>query len=79
MELCKRANEVMPTLVKYCDVLLGGIDDSENCLTIKTTPEESFETVYKKWQEQYPKLKTIVFTLRYDANASANTIGSVLW
>lgn len=75
----KKANEVMPNLVKYCDVLLGGIDDSENCLDIKTTKEESFEAVYKKWQEQYPRLKTIVSTLRYDANASANTIGAVLW
>lgn len=75
----KKASDVMPNLVKYCDVLLGGIDDSENCLAIKTTAEESFETVYKKWQEYYPKLKTIVSTLRYDANASANTIGAVLW
>jgi 2-dehydro-3-deoxygluconokinase len=75
----KKANEVMPNLIQYCDVLLGGIDDSENCLAIKTTEDESFEIVYKKWQKQHPKLKTIVSTLRYDANASANTIGAVLW
>lgn len=74
----KKANEVMPKLIQYCDVLLGGIDDSENCLAIKTT-DESFEDVYKKWQMQHPKLKTIVSTLRYDANASSNTIGAVLW
>lgn len=75
----KKANEVMPNLIQYCDVLLGGTDDSENCLGIKTTDEESFETVYKKWQEKHPKLKIIASTLRYDANASANTIGAVLW
>jgi 2-dehydro-3-deoxygluconokinase len=75
----KKANEVMPNLIQYCDVLLGGIDDSENCLAIKTVDEESFEDVYKKWQKQHPKLKTIVSTLRYDANASSNTIGAVLW
>jgi 2-dehydro-3-deoxygluconokinase len=75
----EKANEIMPNLIQYCDVLLGGIDDSENCLGIKTTEEESFEAVYKKWQKQHPKLKTIVSTLRYDANASSNTIGAVLW
>jgi 2-dehydro-3-deoxygluconokinase len=75
----KKANEIMPTLVQYCDVLLGGIDDSENCLGITTTAVESFETVYRKWQKNYPKLKTIVSTLRYDANASSNTIGAILW
>lgn len=75
----KKANEIMPDLIQYCDVLLGGIDDSENCLAITTTTEESFETVYKKWQEKFPKLKTIVSTLRYDANASSNTIAAVSW
>lgn len=75
----KKANEVMPNLIQYCDVLLGGTDDSENCFGIKTTADESYETVYKKWQKQFPKLKTIVSTLRYDANASSNTIGAVLW
>jgi 2-dehydro-3-deoxygluconokinase len=75
----KKANEVMPNLVKYCDVLLGGIDDSENCLAIKTIEDESFEIAYTKWQNQFPKLKTIVSTLRYDANASSNTINAILW
>lgn len=75
----KKANEIMPNLIQYCDVLLGGIDDSENCLAIKTMEEDSFETVYKKWQKHFPKLKTIVSTLRYDANASSNTISAVLW
>ncbi|MWB94066.1 sugar kinase [Flavobacterium sp. GA093] len=75
----KKANEIMPNLIQYCDVLLGGIDDSENCLAIQTNEEDSFETVYKNWQDKHPKLKTIVSTLRYDANASSNTIGAVLW
>jgi 2-dehydro-3-deoxygluconokinase len=60
----KKANEIMPNLIQYCDVLLGGIDDSENCLAIKTALEDPLETVYRKWQKQYPKLKTIVSTLR---------------
>ncbi|WP_163397406.1 sugar kinase [Flavobacterium fluviatile] len=75
----KKANEVMPSLIKYCNILLGGADDSENCLNIKTAPEEPFESVYTKWQEHYPNLKTIVSTLRFKANASSNSIAAVLW
>jgi 2-dehydro-3-deoxygluconokinase len=75
----KKANEVMPNLIQYCDVLLGGIDDSENCLGIHTMEGESFEIAYKKWQAKFPRLKIIATTLRSDANASSNTIGAVLW
>jgi 2-dehydro-3-deoxygluconokinase len=75
----KKANEVMPSLIKHCDILLGGIDDSENCLRIKTIVDESFESVYEKWQRHFPKLKTIASTLRFNANASSNSIAAVLW
>jgi 2-dehydro-3-deoxygluconokinase len=75
----KKANEVMPNLIKHCDILLGGIDDSENCLRIKTIVDGSFESVYEKWQRHFPKLKTIVSTLRFNANASSNSIAAVLW
>ncbi len=75
----KKASEIMPDLVQYCDVLLGGSDDSEKCLNIKIEESESIDSVFSKWKKQFPKLKTIVSTMRYDANASSNTIGAVLW
>lgn len=75
----KNASEIMPELVQHCDVLLGGADDSEKCLGIKTNPSETIENVFTKWKQQFPKLKTIVSTMRYDANASSNLIGAVLW
>lgn len=75
----KKASEIMPDLVQYCDVLLGGSDDSEKCLGIKIEESESIDAVFNKWKKQFPKLKTIVSTMRYDANASSNTIGAVLW
>lgn len=69
----------MPNLVQHCDLLLGGIDDSKICLGIDTMTTETMPLVFDKWMKQFPKIKTIVSTQRYDANASSNTIGAVLW
>lgn len=75
----KQAYEIMPNLVQYCDVLLGGIDDSEKCLGIKINPSDDVEFVFKLWKQQFPKLKMIASTERYDANASSNILSAVLW
>lgn len=75
----KKASEIIPNLVQYCDVLLGGIDDSEKCLDIKLSDLDTQEMVFGKWIKKFPKLKTLVSTVRYDANASSNGISSVLW
>lgn len=75
----KKAAEIMPDLVKYCDVLLGGVEDSEKCLNVKLSSSDTKEIIFRKWMETFPKLKTIVSTARYDANASSNGISAVLW
>lgn len=75
----KKPAEVMPDLIKHCDLLLGGIEDSATCLGIELNSKDTMEVVFGKWMKQFPKIKTIVATQRYDANASSNTIGAVLW
>lgn len=75
----KKAVEVMPNLVKYCDLLLGGIDDSPICMGIDVNSGDTMEAVFDKWMKKFPKIKTVVSTQRYDANASSNVIGAVLW
>lgn len=75
----KKPDEVMPGLLKYCDLLLGGMDDSPICMGIDVNSEDTMEVVFDKWMKQFPKIKTVVSTQRYDANASANGIGAVLW
>jgi 2-dehydro-3-deoxygluconokinase len=75
----KKPFEIMPNLVKYCDLLLGGVDDSKICLDIDTIVSDTMPIVFDKWMKQFPKIKTIVSTQRYDANASSNIIGAVLW
>jgi 2-dehydro-3-deoxygluconokinase len=75
----KQAYEIMPNLVQYCDVLLGGIDDSEKCLGLKVNSSDDLEVVFKHWRQKFPKLKIIASTERYDANASSNMLSAVLW
>ncbi|MEL1240346.1 sugar kinase [Flavobacterium flavipallidum] len=75
----KNPVEVMPDLVKYSDLVLGGMDDSLICMGIDVTQTDTMEVVFDKWMKKYPKIKRIVSTQRYDANASSNMIGAVLW
>lgn len=75
----KQAHEIMPNLVQHCDVLLGGVDDSEKCLGIKVNSSDDWEILFNNWKQKFPKLKTIASTERYDANASSNMLSAVLW
>jgi hypothetical protein len=42
----------MPNLVQ-CDVLSGGMDDSEKCLGIKLGALDTQEIVFSKWEETF--------------------------
>jgi 2-dehydro-3-deoxygluconokinase len=75
----KKANEIMPKLVKYCDLLLGGIDETEKVLGIPLNETDSTEVVLAKWMEVFPKLKNIVTTKRLHANASSNGLSASFW
>lgn len=74
----RQANEIMPNLVQYCDVLLGGIDDSAKSLGIQIDSLQDLKNIFTKWNQKFPKLKTIVSTNRYDANASSNKVSAFL-
>lgn len=84
----KTAGEVMPEMVKYCDVLLGNEEDAEKVFGIK--PEgtdvasghvsaEKYESVCKKLMEQFPQAKKVIITLRGSINADHNTWSGVLY
>ena len=72
----KNANEIMPNLIKYCDLLLGGINESEIVVGISKQENESVESVFSNWMKAFPKLKTIVTTKRLRANASSNGVSA---
>ncbi|HSD08412.1 sugar kinase [Flavobacterium sp.] len=75
----RQANEIMPDLVQHCDLLLGGIDESEKVLGVPRNESDTEEVVFANWMKVFPKLKNIVSTHRMDANASSNGISASLW
>jgi len=75
----KKANEIMPNLVKHCDLLLGGIDESEKVLGVPLKEGDSEKEVFTNWMKAYPRLKNIVSTHRMRANASSNAVSASIW
>lgn len=86
----KTAQEVMPELVKGCDVILGNEEDFEKVFGIK--PEgfdvtdtggeidaREFESVCKQAMEMFPRAKRVITTLRGSINANHNTWGGCMY
>lgn len=84
----RKASEVMPELVHYCDVAVGNEEDAEKVFGI-SAPEtdvtagkvfaEPYRVVCERLAERFPNLKTIAITLRGSVSASHNTWSGVLW
>ncbi len=84
----KASNEVMPELVKYCDVAIGNEEDAEQVLGIKAPDTditsgkleaENYRYVVEEIVKQYPNLKNVAITLRGSLSASHNTWSAVLY
>ncbi|MBN1313316.1 MAG: sugar kinase [Anaerolineae bacterium] len=84
----KKAGDVMPEIVRYCDVAIGNEEDADKVFGIKA-PEsdviagkveaEKYQYVCDTLAERFPSLKTIAVTLRGSLSASHNTWSGVLW
>lgn len=85
----KSASEVMPELVKYCDVIIGNEEDCEKVFGIKpnefnvektngTIIQTTFESVCKQMMDKFPQCKTMAVTLRGSINANHNTWRGIL-
>lgn len=72
----KTAQEVMPELIGYCDLLVGGLEDFKNCLGIEET---SFEKACEKIGRQFPAVKKIATTHRETKSASQQWVDAELW
>jgi 2-dehydro-3-deoxygluconokinase len=84
----KKASEVMPDLVRYCDCAIGNEEDAEKIFGIKAAETdilkgklsgEQFRGVCIQLAEKFPNLKQIAITLRGSLSASHNTWSAVLW
>ena len=84
----KAAYEVMPSLVKGCDVLLGNEEDAAMALQIYPDgvdvtkghiDADAYLSVSRKILAEYPRVKKVITTLRGSVSANHNTWSSVLF
>jgi 2-dehydro-3-deoxygluconokinase len=84
----KNASEIMPELIKHCDILIGNEEDAEKVLGIEA-PEtnitsgkvdaQKYQFVVKEIMKRFPKLKSVAITLRGSLSATQNTWSGVLY
>lgn len=84
----KKANEVMPSLVEGCDIVLGNEEDASMALNIH--PEgvdvtsghveaDAYLSVSKKIMRKFPQCTKVITTLRGSVNANHNSWSGVLY
>ena len=84
----KKASDVMPDLVRYCDIAIGNEEDADKVFGIKA-PEtdvlsgrleaEKYRYVCEELVKRFPNLHTVAITLRGSLSATHNTWSGVLW
>jgi len=84
----KKAGDVMPDLVRHCDVAIGNEEDADKVFGIKA-PEtdvtsgkvdpEKYRFVCEELVKRFPNLRTVAITLRGSISASHNTWSGILW
>ncbi|MBC7315761.1 MAG: sugar kinase [Chloroflexi bacterium] len=84
----KKAGEVMPELVRYCDIAIGNEEDAAQVFGIHAPDTDvtsgqveaaKYRFVCEALAERFPNLKTIAITLRGSISASHNTWSGILW
>ena len=84
----KEPKDIMPGLVKFCDVAIGNEEDAEKVLNIKAPDTditsgkiiaENYRYVVEEIIKQYPNLKKVAITLRGSISASHNIWSAVLY
>ncbi len=84
----KEPSEIMPELVKYCDIAIGNEEDADKVLGIRapdtditsgTIDAEKYQTVVEEILNQYPNLEKVAITLRGSISASHNTWSAILY
>ena len=84
----KEPSEIMPELVKYCNVAIGNEEDADKVLGIKapdtdvtsgTIDADKYQFVVKEMMNKYPNLDKVAITLRGSISASHNTWSAILY
>lgn len=75
----KQPNEIMPEIIKYCNVVLGDQNTVYNYFKIfshKQDENEACKDCMLQLQQKYSNLKHIIFSYRQILSANNNTIGA---
>ncbi|WP_235293759.1 sugar kinase [Portibacter lacus] len=85
----KEPSEVMPELVKGCDIILGNEEDAEKHFDIHpegvdvthgdTIDAKAYISVCKQLMKKFPRCKKVIVTLRGSISASHNSWSGVLY
>ncbi|MFX1450788.1 MAG: PfkB family carbohydrate kinase [Promethearchaeota archaeon] len=84
----KKPSEIIPDLVKYCDVAIGNEEDADKVLGIKAPDTDitsgkidaaKYKYVLEEIKKRFPNLNYIAITLRGSISASHNTWSGVLY
>lgn len=84
----KEAYEVIPELVKECDIIIGNEEDAERSLKISSknssikegvVNRESFNMVSQKIIEEFPNCKKVITSVRKSFNANHNNWSGTLY
>jgi 2-dehydro-3-deoxygluconokinase len=84
----KKAGEVMPEMVRHCDIAVGNEEDADQVFGIKApdvdvvagrVEAEKFGAVAEGLKKAFPNLKLIAVTLRGSLSASHNTWSGILY
>jgi 2-dehydro-3-deoxygluconokinase len=72
----KTAGEIMPALIEYCDLVIAGITDMENCAAVSGP---SYEKACESFAKRFPNARKIATTERVSISSSHNRISALLW
>ncbi len=84
----KKASEVMPELVSYCNIAIGNEEDAEKVFGIRASEADvlagkveasQYQYVCEELAKRFPRLEKIAITLRGSISASHNSWSGVLW
>ncbi|HOT47507.1 MAG TPA: sugar kinase [Syntrophales bacterium] len=84
----RKAGDVMPDMVRYCDVAVGNEEDAEKVFGIRApgadvaggkVDPEAYRPVAEALKSRFPGLKQIAITLRGSISASRNTWSGLLY
>ena len=84
----KKAGEVMPEMVRHCDIAVGNEEDADQVFGIKAPDTDvaagrveagKFAAVAEGLKKTFPNLKLVAVTLRGSLSASHNTWSGILY